>query len=139
MSWSNIKPTHGFRSGFESRVASELNALEQSFEYETEKIHYIRPEKRSAYNPDIIIRVNSDGKPKKKTLYIELKGRFLNTDRQKHILVRSQHEGIDIRFVFENPNAKLSKKSKTTYGMWCDKHNIKYAKLHVPQEWLDEE
>lgn len=139
MSWHHIKPKHGFRSGFESRVASELNASGQTFEYETEKIHYIKPEKKCTYNPDIIVRVNSEGKPKKKPLYIELKGRFQNEDRQKHILVRAQHKDLDIRFVFENPRAKIGKGSKTTYGMWCDRHKIKYAKMHVPQEWLDEE
>jgi hypothetical protein len=140
MAWSNIKPKHGFRSGFESRVADELNADKITFEYETVKIPYEQPARKSAYNPDIIIRVKPDGTPKKKVLYVELKGRLLTSMRQKHLLIKSQHgDDYDIRFVFQNPSAKIGKKSKTTYAMWCDKHNFKYAKNHIPQEWLEED
>lgn len=137
---SNAVAQHGFRSGFESRVATELSADNITFEYETEKIAYERPARKSAYNPDIIIRVKPDGTPKNRVLYCELKGRFLTQDRQKHLLIRNQHgDAYDIRFVFQNPSAKIGKKSKTTYAMWCDKHNFKYAKNHIPKEWLEED
>ncbi len=137
---SNAVAQHGFRSGFESRVASELTSAGVKFEYETEKLIYVRPERKSSYTPDIIIRNKPDGTPKVNVLYVELKGRFLTADRQKHILLKNQHKGsLDIRFVFENPNAKIGKKSKTTVGMWCEKHGFKYAKMHIPQEWIEEE
>ena len=35
-------------------------------------------------------------------------------------------------------NQKISKQSKTTYGMWCEKHGFLYAAKVVPQEWIDE-
>lgn len=137
---SNAVAQHGFRSGFESRVATELTTSNITFEYETVKIAYERPARRSAYNPDIIIRVKPDGTPKNKVLYCELKGRFLTQDRQKHLLIKAQHgSDYDIRFVFQNPSAKIGKKSRTTYGMWCDKHGFKYAKNHIPLEWLEED
>ena len=39
-------------------------------------------------------------------IIIETKGRFTAADRRKHLLVRKQHPHLDIRFVFENSNAK---------------------------------
>ena len=54
------------------------------------------------------------------------------------ILVKQQHPELDIRFVFSNSRQKISKQSKTTYGMWCEKHGFLYADKTVPQEWLNE-
>ena len=34
--------------------------------------------------------------------------------------------------------AKIRKGSKTTYGMWCDKHKFLYADKDVPQDWIEE-
>ena len=131
---------HGTRSGFESRVAAELVQEGISYEYESVKVRYTKPSRTSTYTPDIIIRETSSGVPKGKPLYCELKGRFLTADRQKHLLIRKEHgDAYDIRFVFQNPNAKIGKKSKTTYAMWCDKHGFQYAKNHIPKEWIDEE
>ena len=67
---------------------------------------------------------------------VETKGRFVTADRQKHKLIKEQHPTKDIRFVFSNPNAKIGKKSTTTYAMWCDKHGFKFAKGFIPKEWL---
>lgn len=134
---SNAVAQHGFRSGFEKRIASELTDQAITFEYETEKLKYEKPARSASYTPDIIIRVRPDGSLKEKPLYIELKGRFLTACRQKHLLLKNQHD-YDIRFVFENPKAKISKRSKTTYAMWCERHGFKYAKLHIPQEWIEE-
>jgi hypothetical protein len=71
-------------------------------------------------------------------IVVESKGRFITANRQQMILVQQQHPELDIRFVFSNSRQKISKQSKTTYGMWCQKHGFLYADKTVPQEWLDE-
>jgi len=129
---------YGFRSGLEERTAAELEATGVPFTYEAEKIEYTKPSRSSKYTPDFIIRANVDGSKREKPLIIETKGRFTMGDRQKHLLIKDQFPELDIRFVFTNPNNRLSKKSKTTYAAWCEKHGFKYAKERIPLEWLYE-
>ncbi len=78
-------------------------------------------------------------------IYLECKGgpnpRMHNpgldlATRKKMILVKEQHSGIDIRFVFENPNLKLRKGSKTTYAMWAEKNGFKWCGPIIPKEWF---
>ena len=64
------------------------------------------------------------------------KGLFTSADRQKMRLVKEQHPEKDIRFIFNNSRARISKKSKTTYGMWCEKYKFPFADKHLPVEWL---
>jgi hypothetical protein len=71
-------------------------------------------------------------------IVIETKGRFLLADRQKHILVKKHNPTLDIRFVFSNSNARISKTSTTTYAQWCKKNGFQYADKMIPKEWLDE-
>jgi hypothetical protein len=63
---------------------------------------------------------------------------FQTADRQKHIYVRGQHPDLDIRFVFSNAQARISKVSGTTYAMWADKHGYKWAHRTIPASWLSE-
>jgi hypothetical protein len=72
-------------------------------------------------------------------IIVETKGRFVAADRQKHIKIKKQFPHLDIRFVFTNPNAKLSKTSKTTYAQWCKRYGFKYNAKEIPDEWLGEE
>jgi hypothetical protein len=128
----------GFRSGLEERTAAALQSLGVGFGFETEKLEYEKPARISKYTPDFIIDTRPDGTPRSKPLIIETKGRFLTADRQKHLLIKRQHPDMDIRFVFSNPNSKISKTSKTTYAKWCEKHDFLYAKEHIPRAWLEE-
>ena len=59
-------------------------------------------------------------------------------DRAKHLLVREQHPHLDIRMVFMRASNKISKKSKTTYAMWCERKGIKYADKVIPKSWLSQ-
>lgn len=118
-----------FRSGLEVHVAEQLDRLHVAFEYETLVVRYTRPESSHRYTPDFIL---PNG------IIIETKGRFLTKDRQKHLLVKKQNPGLDIRFVFSNPNARISKTSRTTYAMWCEKHGFKYDKQTIPRKWIKE-
>jgi hypothetical protein len=129
---------YGFRSGLEERFAAELTAFGVEFEFEQTKFEYKKPETKHKYTPDFILRTRRDGTPRLRPLIIETKGRFMTADRQKHLLMKRQHPHLDIRFIFSNPNQKISKQSKTTYASWCDKHGYLYAKEHVPPAWLEE-
>lgn len=117
----------GFRSGLEQDNAQLLDDLGISYEYELERVPYI--DKPKLYKPDF--KLVESG------IIIEAKGRFTSRDRAKHLLIKKQHPSLDIRFVFSNSKAKLSKKSKTTYGEWCDKHGFLYADKLIPKEWLN--
>jgi hypothetical protein len=124
---------HGFRSGLEDNVNDMLKEQNKSFSYESEKISYIQPETKHNYTPDFVLNKIVGGK-----MYVETKGRWVKTDRLKFDLIFEQYPGIDIRFVFQNPNAKLYKGSKTTYAQYCDKKGWRWAKKEIPEEWLKE-
>jgi hypothetical protein len=120
---------NGYRSGFEETIANQLTEKKVNFEYEEKKnkINYIVPATNHSYLPDFKL---PNG------IIVETKGRFVLADRKKHKLIKEQFPDLDIRFVFSNSNAKLSKGSKTTYAMWCEKLDIKYADKSIPESWL---
>lgn len=124
---------HGFRSGLEDNVNDLLKEQNKSFSYESEKISYIQPQTKHNYTPDFVLNKIDGNK-----MYIETKGRWVKTDRLKFDLIFQQYPDIDIRFVFQNPNAKLYKGSKTTYAQYCDKKGWYWAKKEIPEEWLNE-
>jgi hypothetical protein len=120
---------YGYRSGLEEKAGAQLQAAGIKVAYEAEQIGYIKPERKASYKPDFKL---PNG------IYIETKGRFLTADRQKHLLIQNQRPDLDIRFVFSNANARISKQSRTTYAMWCEKNGFKYATGTIPTEWIDE-
>ena len=117
-----------FRSGLEERTAKYLKKLKVKFTYEKIKIRWQDLRYRT-YTPDFVL---ANG------IIVETKGRFIPSDRQRHLMIKEQHPDLDIRFVFSNPNSKLYKGSKTTYADWCDKHGFKWAKEEIPLEWIKE-
>lgn len=121
---------HGWRSGLEERIGGELATAGTPFLFERIVLEYTEPEKRRRYTPDFVLLDN--------WIVVESKGRFVTADRQKHLLLRRNYPDLDLRFVFQNPNAKISKTSKTTYAAWCDKHGFQYAKGSIPEEWTEE-
>ena len=118
---------HGYRSGFEHKVADQLKESKTKFEYETTVIDYIKPETHHKYTVDFTL---PNG------ILIETKGRWVLEDRKKHMLIKQQHPELDIRIVFQNPRGKIRKGSKTTYADYCDKHDIIWAEKEIPAEWL---
>lgn len=91
---------------------------------------YTIPESVHKYTPDFIL---PNG------IIIEAKGLFETADRQKHLLIKKQYPHLDIRFVFQNPNNRLYKGSKTTYADWCKKHGYQYATKLIPSAWFKEQ
>lgn len=116
-----------FRSIFERDLAGQIRNATGTLSYETVTVKYQR--KPQTYTPDFVL---PNG------IIIESKGRFTATDRTKMLLVKEQNPGLDIRMVFQNPNVKLTKGSKTTYGDWATKHGYPWAARWVPTEWFNE-
>lgn len=119
----------GYRSGLEEAIAAQLQSHGLPVQYETLTVPYQVPERASRYTPDFLL---PNG------IIIESKGRFVTADRQKHLLIKAQHPDLDIRFVFTNPHARLSKTSKTTYAAWCERYGFACAARAIPPAWLAE-
>ncbi len=97
--------------------------------YESHRIPFTEPAKNRHYTPDFVL---PNG------IVVESKGIFDSADRAKHLLIKEQHPDLDIRFVFSNDKAKISKGSATTYAIWCGKYGYQYARKEIPKEWLTE-
>ena len=119
------KKTKTFRSKLEQSVADILDKVGVKYEYETHKVAYTI---QHHYNPDFVL-VNG--------VMLETKGYWDAADRRKIKSVVKDTPDIDLRMVFQAPFNKISKKSKTTYAQWCEKHGIKWASAHaIPIDWL---
>lgn len=96
--------------------------LKQTFpsvKYEPDVIPYIQPEQERKYNPDFRIA---------KDVYIEAKGKLDLETRKKMMWFKDNNPHITIIFLFMNPDNKITKRSKTTYGDWATKSGF---------QWLD--
>ena len=119
------KKKRTFRSKLEESVAALLDQVGASYEYETHKVAYTI---MHHYNPDFILPSG---------IMLEAKGYWDAEDRRKILAVVRDNPDIDLRMVFQAPFNKISKKSKTTYAQWCEKHDIKWAAVHaIPIDWL---
>ena len=114
-----------FRSGLEEKVADLMCELGVKYEYESTKVPY---QIQHNYTPDFLL---PNG------IYLECKGYREAADRRKIKAVKEQHPEIDLRMVFQAPFNKISKKSKTTYAKWCEKHDIPWTSFaNIPIDWL---
>ncbi len=114
-----------FRSKLEEKVATLLKELGVSYEYESTQIPYVI---QHNYTPDFLLPNH---------VYLETKGYWDAADRRKVLAVKRDNPLIDLRMVFQSPYNTISKKSKTTYAQWCDRHDIPWTAYHeIPLEWL---
>jgi len=119
---------YGYRSGLEHQLSLYLDEHKVKYDYENIKIEWEDLAYRT-YTPDFILYNG---------IIIETKGRFLAGDRRKHVAIKKQHPKLDIRFVFTNSRAKLSKGAKSSYADWCIKHGFRYYDRIIPEDWLKE-
>jgi hypothetical protein len=117
-----------FKSGLEEKIAKQIEDRGLDVIYERSRVYYMYPARRAEYRPDFILDNN---------IIIETKGIFDVADRQKHLLLKKQVDGLDIRFVFQRDN-KLYKGSPTRYSQWCEKFLFKYAVGEIPDSWFKE-
>ena len=114
-----------FRSRLEEQVSDLLCELGIDYEYEPTKVSY---QIQHFYTPDFLLPNH---------VYLETKGYWDAADRRKMKAVKKQNPDLDIRMVFQNPYNKISKKSKTTYAQWCERHGIPWTSwVDIPMEWL---
>ena len=119
------KKTSKFRSQLEENIAKLLDGLGVSFQYESEKLGYTI---EHSYTPDFVLPNYT---------YLEAKGYWSPADRRKILNVKKANPEIDLRMIFQSPYNKISKKSKTTYAQWCDRHDIPWSSYqNIPIEWL---
>lgn len=121
------KYKHKYRSNLEAKVA----ALLPNAGYETTKFKYTVPSSVHAYCPDFQLSP---------TVFIEVKGRLMPSERKKAILVREANPDIQVHFFFDKSDNKIYKGSKTTYASWCDDNGFLWTDLRkgVPESWLKE-
>ena len=114
-----------YRSNLEKDIANLLEGLGVSFQYESEKLSYTIEHN---YTPDFVLP---------NYVYLEAKGYWDAADRRKVLAVKRDNPDIDLRMVFQSPYNTISKKSKTTYAQWCEKHDIPWTSYYdIPLEWL---
>ena len=119
------RTTSKFRSNLEERVAELLQMFAIDYEYESKRVPYTI---QHHYCPDFILPNN---------VHLETKGYWDATDRRKILAVKKDNPDLDLRMIFQSPYNKISKKSKTTYAMWCEKHDIPWASYKkIPLDWL---
>ncbi len=119
------RTTSKFRSKLEEKVADLLSKLGVTYEYESTKIPYTI---QHNYNPDFLLPNN---------IYLETKGYWDAKDRRKILAVKEANPALDLRMVFQAPYNRISKKSKTTYAQWCERHDIPWSSFHnIPLDWL---
>tara|TARA_R100000458_G_scaffold53645_1_gene56111 strand:+ start:200 stop:568 length:369 start_codon:yes stop_codon:yes gene_type:complete len=119
------KKTSKYRSKLEEKVANLLQKLGIVYEYESTKVPYTI---QHNYIPDFVLS---------NRVYLETKGHWDAADRRKVLAVKRDNPSLDLRMVFQAPFNKISKKSKTTYAKWCEKHDIPWCSFHnIPLDWL---
>jgi len=116
-----------FKSKFEAVVWKELRRSYPSVKYEPSKYLFIQPATERKYIPDFKMAPN---------VYIEAKGKLDLATRQKMIWFRDSNPTITIIFLFMNPDNKITKRSKTTYGDWATKNGFLW--LDYKRDWIND-
>lgn len=119
----------GYRSVFELRVNTWMKDEGLNIPYEPEKIAYVVPASNHKYTPDWKVG----------DVIYEGKGYFAASDRKKMLHIIESNPGLTVRMIFQNAQAKINKRSKTSYADWCDKFGIEWADFKDKEkllEWL---
>ena len=142
----------GYASGLERRNGVLLEKSGLKFWYEdgpcvvnwTEPIRKGRCEecqgdkvhKHHIYTADFAFESKSG-----KLILIECKGHYLSwkgETRAKHQRIKKQYPDMDLRFIFNDINKKISSSSKTTNAEWCKRQGFLCANELIPRKWLSE-
>lgn len=154
----------GFRSGFESLVADELEMLGWKFEYEHPVYccfnYYKTVTNGRLLDQNLLIQPPPKGNKVVQLCqytvdfailnstppwYIETKGYFKAADMAKHKRILAQYPTADIRLLFQYDH-KIPGKGVKRYSDWCKENGVQYGFIskdpqtkqvrHIPQEWL---
>jgi hypothetical protein len=95
------------------------------YEYEAATLVYQHEPQK--YTPDFLLP---------KGLLIEYKGKMTNETRKKLLSIQRCNPDKRICLVFEKPNNKIRKGSKTTYWQWAEKNGFPWSEHYVEGKWL---
>lgn len=123
--WNAVRAATGYRSQFEAEIAAALAASGTEADYEPARIPY-NIHLTAHYTPDWLLPAQA--------IVLEAKGRFTKADRDKMLLVKQQHPHLDIRLIFQAPNAKTA--GRQTCAAWADKHGFPWCGPDIPADWL---
>ena len=116
-----------FRSGFERTIWEEAKVNDEGIEFEPSdlKINYVIP-----YRYIAVFRLSNG-------IIIEAKGYLRPRDRTKMRKIKEQNPSLDIRFVFQVADKRLSKsKNSETYGEWAERLGYQWAEKTIPLSWI---
>ena len=120
-----------FRSGYEKKIYDDAQGRGHELAYEPDDpvIRYVTP---SRYIPDFKL---DNG------ILVEAKGWLRPRDRGKMARVRKENPEIDIRFLLQRANKRITKSPNSMmYWEWREKNGFKWAEgEHIPEEWFNED
>lgn len=117
-----------FKSKFEKTVWDKLKKAYPKCQYEPDYFKYTQPEIERTYNPDFKTGI--------KKVYLEAKGKLDLDTRKKMVWFKQSCPDIRIIFLFMNPDTKIRKGSKTTYGDWATKEGFDW--LDARKDWIND-
>ena len=114
-----------YKSGLEEKFAQLAEKQKLKFTYEPAKFPYVV---QSHYLPDFEIAKNR---------FVETKGFFSASNRQRMLMFKEQYPNVEILFLFGNADNKLNARSKTTYREWAEKHGFRCSDIRdpLPKAW----
>ena len=117
-----------FRSKFEKRVYENRGKRKLDYEPSSPSIVYTTS---ARYIPDFAIPGTG--------VLVECKGYLTPRDRAKMLAVKRQNQQLDIRFLFQRANNRLTKsKNSLMYWQWAEKHGFPWSEGdEIPEEWYD--
>jgi hypothetical protein len=114
----------GLKSMLEVRTQAWLEERDIPFAYESQRWSYqYEPQ---TYKPDFNVP----------NFTIECKGKLTKEVRKKILAIMRSNPDKKLVLVFERPNNKINTGSKTTYGMWAKKHNIRWSDTVPDEKWF---
>jgi hypothetical protein len=115
-----------FKSKLEEKVWATLKREYPTVKYEPQKFKFIQPEIERTYIPDF--------KTGRTNIFLEAKGKLDLETRKKMVWFKQSNPSIRIIFLFQNPDNKITKRSKTTYAMWATDNGFEW--LDFRKDWL---
>ena len=68
--------------------------------------------------------------------WIEVKGYWPSSERSKMLAVIQRHPTLPIFIALQRPHMRISKTSKTSYCMWCEKIRLGLVPYPIPDDFL---
>jgi len=115
------------------KFEANLTARSIRYVYESVRVFFTPPVKTRHKTWDWLIN-----NPSGKMWVAETKGYWEPKVRLAETEAIKQNPEVDVRYIFQRANTPIRKGSKTTYAIWCDKHDILWAEGTIPDAWLEE-